>query len=217
MTVHDRHMSRLADQALPGRPARHPLGELDTEQLSGRLVVFTPSGLQVDALLHEARRVIGRIATNEVVHRVMSHNPDSFWAIARRAQHSSSLPKGEGFVAYLMLNDRGLRGLLDGSLNARDPDMGMIAQQNEKPAGIYVWCVHAPGVLAGGMPLTVEKITTKLYRDVDVYARAATVHGLKLMQTMGFEPSASYKGIRSATVHVYRRTRSDQKCLPIYD
>lgn len=217
MTVHDRHMTRMAGQVLRQRPARHPLGELDTEQLSGRLVVFTPSGLQVDALVNEARRVIGRIATNEVVHRVVSHNPDSFWAIARRSRYSSSFPKGGGFVAYLMLNDRGLRGLLDGSLNARDPDIGMIARQNEKPAGIYVWCVHAPGVLAGGMPLTVEKITTKLYRDVDVYARAATAHGLELMQTMGFEPNASYAGITSANVHVYRRAQEARKPLPIYD
>src|SRR5205085_749136 len=114
---------------------------------------------------------------------VMSHNPDAFWAIARRERYSSGLPNGEGFVAYLMLNDRGLRGLLDGSLDARDPDLAMIARQNEKPAGIYVWCVHAPGILAGGMPLTVEKITTKLYRDLHVYARAATVHRLKLTPT----------------------------------
>jgi len=217
MTIHDRHVTCTVAQALPRRPARHPLGELDTEQLGGRLVVFTPSGLQVDALLNEARRVIGRIATNEVVHRVISHNPDSFWAIAGRNRYSSSLPKGEGFVAYLMLNEKGLKSLLDGSLNARDPDLRMIAQQNEKPAGIYVWCVHAPGVLAGGMPLTVEKITTKLYRDVDVYARAATVHGLQLMQTMGFEPNASYSGITSPIVHVYRRAPKPESSLPIYD
>lgn len=216
MTVHDRRMARMTGVALPQRPARHPLGELNTEQLSGRLVVFTPSGLQIDALVNEARRVIGRIATNEVVHRVISHNPDSFWAIARRNRFSSTFAKGEGFVAYLMLNERGLMGLLNGSLNARDPDIEMIAQQNEKPAGIYVWCVHAPGVLAGGMPLSVEKITTKLYRDVDVYARAATVHGLQLMQTMGFEPNASYAGITSDSVHVYRRSAA-RKPLPIYD
>jgi predicted GNAT family N-acyltransferase len=218
MTAHDHRVTRMAAQILerPQQP-RHPLGELDTEQLSGRLVVFTPSGTQVDALVNEARRVIGRIATNDVVHRIISYNPDSFWAIARRERYSSVLPQGEGFVAYLMLNDHGLTALLDGSLNARDPDLGMIARQNEKPAGIYVWCVHAPGVLAGGMPLTVEKITTKLYRDVDVYARAATVHGLQLMQTMGFEPNASYEGITSATVHVYRRGRSNENCLPIYD
>lgn len=217
MTAHDHRMTRIAGVALPERPVRHPLGELDTEQLSGRLVVFTPSGIQVDALLQKARKAIGRIASNEVVHRVISHNPDTFWAIARRDRYNSSLPKGEGFVAYLMLNEAGLRGLLDGSLDARDPGLAMLAKQNEKPAGIYVWCVCAPGVLAGGMPLTVEKISSKLYRDVDVYARAATVHGLQLMQTMGFVPNASYAGITSSTVHVYQRSKPKQDTHPIYD
>ena len=217
MTAHDQRVTRIAAAMLRPALPRHPLGELDTERLGGRLVVFTPSGIQVDALVNEARRVIGRAAANEVVHRVISHNPDAFWAIARRGRYSSSLPKGEGFVAYLMLNDSGLKGLLDGSLNASDPDLAMIAQQNEKPAGIYVWCVHAPGVLAGGMPLTVEKISTKLYRDVDVYARAATVQGLQLMQTMGFEPNASYGGITSSNVHVYRRSAQSEKASPIYD
>src|SRR5436309_3534362 len=103
MTAHDHRVTRMAAQILQRRrPVRHPLGELDTAQLSGRLVVFTPSGMQVDALVNEARRVIGRVATNDVVHRVISHNPDSFWAIARRGRYNSTLPKGEGFVAYLM-------------------------------------------------------------------------------------------------------------------
>jgi predicted GNAT family N-acyltransferase len=203
--------------ALPKQPVRHPLGELDTEHLSGRLVVFTPSGMQIDVLMNKARKAIGRLATNEVAHRVISHNPDTLWAITRRDRYSSSLPKGEGFVAYLMLNKAGLRALLDGSLDARDPDLAMIAKQNEKPAGIYVWCVYAPGVLAGGMALTVEKISSKLYRDVDVYARAATVRGLQLMQTMGFEPNASHDGITSSVVHVYRRSKMQSKVPPIYD
>jgi predicted GNAT family N-acyltransferase len=201
----------------PQRPPRHPLGSLDVEQLSKRLVIFTPSGMQVDVLMNAARKAIGVLAANDVVHRVLSHNPDSFWAIARRGRYSSSLPIGEGFVAYLMLNHDGLKGLLDGSLNARDPDLSMLAKQNEKPAGIYVWCVHAPGVIAGGMPLAVEKITTKLYGDIDVYARAATVHGLQLMQTMGFEPGAEYAGVSHPNVHVYRRSQPQSEMLPIYD
>ena len=49
--------------------------------------------------------------------------------------------------------------------------ISLIARQNEKPAGIYVWCVHAPGIVAGGMPLTVEKISTRLYRDVLLCSR----------------------------------------------
>jgi predicted GNAT family N-acyltransferase len=181
------------------------------------MVLFTPTGIQVDALMNEARRVVGRLAANEVVHRVISHNPDNFWAIARRDRYRSSLPLAEGLVAYLMLNDAGLKGLLDGSLNAGNPDLSMLAQQNEKPAGIYVWAVHAPGIIAGGMALAVEKISSKLYRDVDVYARATTAQGLRLMQTMGFEPGAAYKGISSAHVHVYRRSSAKQEEMPIYD
>jgi predicted GNAT family N-acyltransferase len=217
MTAHDPRIARAAAKLLQVRPARHPLGSLNVEQLSGRLVVFTPAGTQVDSLMNAARKAIGRLAANEVVHRVVSHNPDTFWAIARRGRYKSSLPIGEGFVAYLMLNHQGLKGLLDGSLNAGDPDLSMIAKQNEKPAGIYVWCVHAPGVLAGGMPLAVEKISTKLYGDVDVYARAATPYGLQLMQTMGFEPGAEFAGVSHPNVYVYRRSEPAAVATPIYD
>jgi predicted GNAT family N-acyltransferase len=217
MSLHDPRIAQLAAALLHSQPARHPLDMLDTQQLSGRLVAFTPTGMQVDSLMNDARKLIGRLAANEVVHRVISHNPDTLWAIARRDRYRSSLPAAEGFVAYLMLNDAGLRGLLDGSLNAGDPGLSMIARQNEKPAGIYVWCVYAPGVIAGGMPLTVEKISTRLYRDVDVYARAATAQGLRLMQTMGFEPDAEYAGIANPNVHVYRRSTTKPRQAPIYD
>jgi predicted GNAT family N-acyltransferase len=218
MTAHDTRVTRIATQILDSGSARHPLDELNPERQSGRLVVFTPSGLQVDALLSAARKTIGRLATtSEAVHRVVSHNPDTLWAIARRKHYRSSLPVAEGFVAYLMLNHSGMKGLLDGSLNAADPDLAMIAQQNEKPAGIYVWCVHAPGIIAGGMPLTVDKISTRLYRDVNVYARAATAQGLKLMMTMGFEPCAKYDGHENPSVYVYRRAKSEPSRAPIYD
>lgn len=218
MTAHDPRVARTAAKMhQPPGSARHPLDSLDTQLLSGRCVLFTPNGLQVDTLMNEARRAIGRLAANEVVHRVISHNPDCFWAIARRGRYKSSLPQAEGLVAYLMLNHAGLRGLLDGSLNRSDPDLAMIAKQNEKPAGIYVWCVHAPGIIAGGMPLAVEKISTKLYRDVDIYARAATVHGLQLMRTMAFEPGAEYAGVSHPEFFVYRRSGPAAEKLPIYD
>jgi predicted GNAT family N-acyltransferase len=219
MTAHDPRVARIAAQMLLKRPVpRHPLDELNPQRQSDRLVVFTPSGSQVDALLMAAQKVIGRrLASNEAIHRVVSHNPDSLWAIARRSRYRSSQPVAEGFVAYLMLNHAGMKGLFEGSLNVADPDVSLLSRQNEKPAGIYVWCVHAIGVIAGGMPLTVEKISTRLYRDVNVYARAATPYGLKLMQTMGFEPRAKYDGIESASIHMYPRKHRQPSRPPIYD
>jgi predicted GNAT family N-acyltransferase len=217
MTAHDTRVTRIAAEILQPRTARHPLDELSPEQQSGRLVVFMPSGMQVDSLLSEARKAIGRLASSDVVHRVISQNPDTLWAIARRSRYRSSLPIAEGFVAYLMLNDAGMKGLVDGSLDASDPAPSMLAKQNEKPAGIYVWCVYAPGIIAGGMPLTVEKISSKLYRDVDVYARAATAQGLRLMRTMGFKPRATYAGVENPNLYVFRRSRQKPARDPIYD
>ena len=66
------------------------------------------------------------------------------------------------------------------------------------------------------MPLTFEKISTKLYRDVDVYARAATVHGQRTHANNGFQPNATYAEVTSTNVHVYRRAEEPRK-LPIYD
>lgn len=217
MTAHDPRVFGYAAEKIKGkRPARFPLDKLNN-QMSERLVVFTPSGTQVDALIDLARKAIPRLADNSVVHRVVSHNPDALWAIARRSHYKSSVGEGEGLVAYLMLNDAGLKSLLGGSFNPSDPDLSMIVRQHEKPAGIYVWGIHSPGIIAGGVALTVEKISTKLYRDVDVYARAATAQGLRLMQTMGFEPGAEYCGFRNPNIHVYRRSHGLIEAPPIYD
>ena len=217
MTAHDLSVFvYAAAKTGAARSPRFPLDKLDN-QLSERLVIFTPSGAQVDALMDLARKAIPRLADNSIVHRVVSHNPDTLWAITRRSHYKSTAAEGEGLVAFLMLNDIGLKSLVQGTFNAADPDLSMIVRQHEKPSGIYVWGIHSPGIIAGGVALTVEKISTKLYRDVDVYARAATAQGLRLMQTMGFEPGAEYCGLRNPSVHVYRRTQGIAQTPPIYD
>src|SRR5438045_3793386 len=98
MTAHDpRIFAYVGGKTNVTRPARFPLDKLDN-QLSERLVVFTPSGTQVDALIDLARKAIPRLADNSVVHRVVSHNPDALWAIARRSHYKSAIGVGEGLV-----------------------------------------------------------------------------------------------------------------------
>ena len=77
-------------------------------------------------------------------------------------------------MAFLMLNREGMRGLFDGSLDVTNPDLSLLVSQSEKPSGIYIWAIHARGVFAGGIPLIMEKMGTPLYRDVEIYTRAAT-------------------------------------------
>jgi predicted GNAT family N-acyltransferase len=207
MTAHDHRITRAAGAvAQAPKPASHPLAELDPQLLAKRLVVFTPDSSEAARLWESARKDIAGLTTTEVVQRVMTHNPDSFWAIARRDRYKSAAPAGDGFLAFLMLNETGMKGLVDGTLNTKDPDLKFLARQNEKPAGIYIWGVHARGYLAGGMALALEKIWTPQYRDVDIYARAVTTDGHRLAEVLGFCHGASYGGITTPHLHTYRRS-----------
>src|ERR1041384_964986 len=146
MSVHDLRVTRAAEALLrPLRPSGHQFGTLNTEQLAKRLVVFTPGGDEVDRLMARARRDIEGLTSTDVIQRVMSFNPDAFWAIARRGRFDARAPSGEGFVAFLMLNEAGMQRLIEGTLNTKDPELAYLAAQNERPAGIYIWACHARG------------------------------------------------------------------------
>src|ERR1700730_6932274 len=119
MTVHSLHLERAALTANPPRyPAGHPLDTLNARRLAKRLVVFTPGGAAVENLVARARPEIAGLANAETVRRVISHNPDALWAIARRDRYDVADPVAEGFVAFLMLNEAGVKCLVAGSLDA---------------------------------------------------------------------------------------------------
>ncbi|MBC8008111.1 MAG: hypothetical protein H7X76_08715, partial [Prolixibacteraceae bacterium] len=211
--------SHAAQPARKGQrsSANHTLGHIDPRRLARRLVIFTPTGAEIDMLMDRARQDLPGLGANEAVHRVVSHNPDSFWAIARRENFTSRERRPEGFQAYLMLNHDGLRQLVAGTFKGTDPDTSLLASQHEKPAGIYIWCTHAWGALSGGMSLTLQKISTPIYRDVDVYSCASTPEGKYTLEGLGFTCGASYDGATSDTVYKYTRSQPEAAPRPIYD
>ena len=215
MTVHDRNIT-LAAQTIPSRINRR-FDELDTQRLARRVVIYMPRGAEIDALIAYAREDLSGVADGSVVRRVVSHNPDCLWAIARRERFDATNPSAEGLIAFLLLNRAGMQRLFDGSLDATNPDVSLLAPQSEKPAGIYVWAAHARGLMAGGMALAMEKMNTPLYRDVDIYARAATPEGLHTIQVTGFRPGATFEGRFASELHVLRRLKEVQSHSPIYD
>lgn len=218
MTVHDLRVTRAAEALLrPVRPDGHQFGTLNTEQLAKRLVVFTPGGEEVDRLMSRARRDIEGLTNTDVIHRVMSFNPDAFWAIARRGRFDARAPAGEGFVAFLMLNDAGMQRLIQGTLDTKNPELAYLAAQNERPAGIYIWACHARGLMVGGVPLAFEKIWTPLCREADVYARAVTDDGNRFLRELGFTQDATYRGLTASHLHMYRRSAAPIEDAPLYD
>jgi predicted GNAT family N-acyltransferase len=219
MTAHDPRIVRgVPVVTRPSRPGTHPLNAIDVKAVAKRLVVFNPSGAAVEQLVARAKRDIEGLAGAEVVHRIVSHNPDSLWAIARRDRHDSANPSPDGFVAFLMLNKEGLRRLAAGTFDASQPDLAFLASQHEKPAGIYVWALHARGPLAAGVALVFEKISTPLYADVDLYARAVTEEGRRFLETLGFRPGAVVRDTPAPHLHVFNRKElAKRETLPLYD
>jgi predicted GNAT family N-acyltransferase len=218
MTAHDVRVTRAAHAIIaPAKAPQHPLGRLDLGSVARRIVAFTPGGVEVAVLMADARRAITELAATEVVLRIMTHNPDSFWAVAHRNRYSAASPKGEGFFAFLMLNEAGMAQLAAGSLDASNPDLGLLAAQNERPAGIYVWAIHARGPLAGGVALVFEKISSPLYKDVDLFAKAVTVDGCRFLETLGFQRGAVINGESAPHLHTYRRSSREIETGPSYD
>ena len=198
-------------------PAKHPLPAKNIETFADDVVVFTQSGAELDSLLARARIDLPGLAGAEAVRRVMSHNPDSLWAIARRRSFDAAAPAVEGFVAFLTLNEEGLKRLVAGTFDASDPDPALLTPQNKTPAAVYLWAMWAKDGLVAGIPLAFEKMFTPLYKTADVYARAATHEGRKLLETMGFEPGVELDNVKAAHLHVLKRGGAARPNLPSYD
>ncbi len=199
------------------RADAHNLAEISPQHLARRLVIYTPTAAEIDELMDKARRDLPEIGANEAAHRVVSHNPDSFWAIARRDRFSSRVRRAQGFMAFLMLNKAGLAELLAGTFRAVDPDLSLLATQNEKPAAIYVWCIYARGPLAAAMSLGLQKVSTPLYRDVDLYSRAATTEGRYALEATGFRPGVMAPGHFVPDLYLFRRSPVSPDEMPSYD
>lgn len=219
MNVHVRRVTRASESRISvERAAKYHLSNLESSRVAQRLVVFTPTAADIDQLLPHARDAMGGGgATTEVVHRVFRHNPDSFWAIARRENFTAGLTRAEGYLAFLMLTRAGMDRLFDGSFNATDPDLSLLCRQNEVPAGIYIWGTYARGMIAGGIPLAFEKTCTPRYREASLYARAVTLEGARILESLGFTLGAIFEGKEASNLYMLPRGDAAQQISPIYD
>jgi len=195
-------------------PAKHPLPARNLADFARSVAVFTLAAEDLGSLVDRARIDLPGLAAPEAVLRVMRHNPDSVWGIGRRREGRTLV--AEGFVGFLMLKEEGVRRLIAGTFDACEPDLELLSAQNEKPAGIYLWAMWARNNLVAGIPLAFEKMFTPLYKDADLYARAVTLDGKRLLETMGFQPGAAYEKLSNGGLHSLRRSDVHADA-PIYD
>jgi predicted GNAT family N-acyltransferase len=185
--------------------------------LSRRFVVFTPGGPAIASLVERSAQAIGRVADPEVVRKIVSHNPDNLWAIARRSRYDAADPKPEGFFAFLMLNAEGLKRLADKTLDGTNPDLSCLTAQSERPAGIYSWAMYAQGGMAAALPLIMEKISSPLYQGVDIFGRCVTAQGTHFTESIGLLPGAVINGRVVPHLHWLKRSNAPDIGAPLYD
>jgi predicted GNAT family N-acyltransferase len=206
MTALDLDFVRKAGRKSVAAGPTRSLDKMTMLQLARRTVVFTVDAGGIASLMDAAREDIPGLTTNRIVQAVANHNPDTFWAIARKDQFDIAAPKGEGFLAVLPLNHEGTRRLIDGRLDTRNPDIAFVARQSERPAGIYVWAIHAKGAIVAAIPLVLQKFSTPLYQGVNIYSRPITKEGLRVLEPLGFSPGARYDGLFAPRLQMLDRS-----------
>ena len=208
MTAHDVRVSGTGGLAYEdAQRSNRRLDDPAILALARRLVVFNVAGEQIATLMDLARKSIPALTGAEVVQRVTSYNPDCFWAIAHRDRFNIKAPVGEGYVSFLPLTKQGLSQLLDGTLDRRNPPLSLISAQHEKPAGIYVWHVYAPGKLAAGVPLIVQKMWSPQCHDVDIYSWSINSEAARFVEGMGLRLAPKLAGSTAPQFHLFRRSR----------
>ena len=194
------------------RHGRHKLDELDPA-VARHLVLFRPSEPAVEAMMTRARLSIPGLGATADVIRVLRHNPDCMFAVSRKSKVGDSDPVGEGFIAMLPLTKLGLQLLAMDALHTANPDVKFVCSPGERPAGIYMWCVFAPGPLAAGMALFMERIATPQYTGVNLYSRPNTEIGCRFNEALGLTQGARVGAVKAP--HLWVFPREAQK--PIYD
>lgn len=200
------------DELAVNRHGKHRLDRMDP-RLARHLVMFQPDEEALKNVVDEARLHIPGLAETKEVSRVFRYNPEYVMALAHRSKFDAAHATAAGFIAMLSLNKLGLQHLALGTFDASRPDTRLLAKPDERPAGVYLWGVYAPGALVAGMALFMEKMTTPQYAGVDIYSRPNTDAGIRFNHGMGFVKGTRIDDIEAPNVWVFSRTEHP----PIYD
>src|SRR5471030_2838410 len=169
---------------------KYKLDQLDAARIAKHLVMFEPSEEVIADLVAKARLSIPGLASVSEAIKVQRHNSACIMALARKSKFDPAAPAGEGFIAMLPLNSAGMELLALDALEATKPNVKFLSKPGERPEGIYLWAIFAPGSGAAGMALFMEKLASEQYAGMDIYARSVTLEGHNFLKVLGFTEGA---------------------------
>jgi predicted GNAT family N-acyltransferase len=214
MTEHPLRLVRKNIETEASAKGKHHLSDLDSSRVAKHLVLFRAEPAMLEELVALARPHIPGMAGADIVRKVLAHNPDCVWAIARKRNFDPARPAGEGFIAMLPLNAKGLFLLATRNFNGADPDTSLIAEPGERPAGLYMWATYAPGLMASAISLFMDEVAHAPYDGVNLYSRPNTEEGVRYNVALGLKPAPVISGIVASHLYEFRRAT---KRAPLYD
>lgn len=165
----------------PFRGCRHDPGEV------ARLARLHRLSLLDDAGVSAARDFAAKLVGDGVA-------PASvFIAVQRRAGAAvfGFHEKGTltGVLAAFPVDAEGLQRLREGSFNAIDLDLDLVARPGETPAAYYGWGFAASTPNGGRAVVKASaQIHRELYWATPTFARAVTADGVRALTAIGFRP-----------------------------
>lgn len=184
--------------------------------MARNVVMYTPTVSELERLLAGWHETVGTSVTAQALQRVMSANPGIIQAFAKRSGFDWAKPQAEGFMAILPLSEAGHEAMLNGSFEPCDPLPEHLVGQHAKAKSIYFASIYTPGALAGSVALAYEFVSGPLRRSANLYSRAATPEGRRLVEGIGFQPLPAADDVPVNDLYVFRRARKP-KPRPIYD
>jgi hypothetical protein len=152
---------------------------------SPRVNVRRAERTDLPKIIELAQRALGRTtAKPSVVADVHARNASNILCFERRGDI-------DGAWAMLALNSRGLKALLIGELDTLEPDVELLASEQDKVSAVYVWAVVAPGPCSEGIRHVSVFLRQPQFKKANLYTRPVTKAGEHIVATTGFQPIVS--------------------------
>lgn len=166
------------------------------------------SGEEARFLARKLRHAIGQVADDEVLLKVLAHNPEVIRMVEREEG------KEPGFLAYLPLNNLGLAALHEGRFQRRNPNLTQLTRPGEAISALYIWCVYSPGNFIPIIAAIAAHFETIAPSGVPLFTSAATPAAARLFSSLGFAQARHHYPHADEDVLVVFRADSESVSPP---
>lgn len=126
----------------------------------------------------------------EEIQRLYRLDPRIFWAVSLKPPSSPNGPQPiDGYFAVFRITKEGEEAIKNGTFQGRSPDASHLRTDSKTRYPMaYVAALYGRTQIAKALVISALQFHLEWLRAKKVYAKAATIDGLRLMRKYGFRP-----------------------------